>query len=113
MRPLPVGLIFIVTVAFAQEAPRPPELEPVPDGPPGAEETQGDITREPEVTIRRRAEDTIMEYRVNGRLYMVQIVPRKGIPYFLVDTDGDGNLDTRYNDLDEGLAIPAWVILSW
>jgi hypothetical protein len=44
---------------------------------------------------------------------MIQIIPNKGVPYFLVDTDGDGNLETRYNDLSNGIMVPAWVILSW
>jgi hypothetical protein len=103
-------LCFIAGAAFAQQAPPPPGLEPVPDGPP---EVQEGGMPEPEVTIRRRAEGIIREYRVNGRLYMVQVIPKKGIPYFLVDTNGDGNLESRFNDLDSRIMIPAWVILSW
>ena len=113
MRLLSPALFFVSCVAIAQQAGTPPKLEQVPDGPPVAGETQADSLQQPEITIRRGAEDIIKEYRVNGRLYMVQIIPDKGIPYFLVDTDGDGNLDAHYNDLDPNLAVPAWVILSW
>lgn len=113
MRLLFPALLCMSCLAVAQQPPPPPDLEPVPDGPPGTEESQGENPPQPEVTIRRGTADTIKEYRVNGRLYMIQVIPKKGIPYFLVDTDGDGSLDAHYNDLDNALAIPAWVILSW
>ena len=30
---------------------------------------------------------------------MIKVNPARGTPYYLVDTDGDGNLETRFNDL--------------
>lgn len=110
MRVLPFALLFAAGAAAAQ--PAPPDLQPVPDGPPTLSEEEG-APVVPEITIRRLADGTIREYRVNGQLYMVQVIPVKGIPYFLVDVDGDGNLETRYNDLDPRIMIPAWVILRW
>ena len=44
---------------------------------------------------------------------MVKVNPAKGASYYLVDTDGDGSLETRFNDLASNLAIPAWVLLRW
>ncbi|MGB2972407.1 MAG: DUF2782 domain-containing protein [Candidatus Competibacter sp.] len=44
---------------------------------------------------------------------MVKIVPARGVPYYLVDTDGDGNYETRYSELEDGMLIPAWVLLRW
>lgn len=67
----------------------------------------------PEVTIIQRSDRTIREYRINGQLYMIKVAPRKGAPYYLVDTDGDGNLDVRRGELDPGLLVPAWSILRW
>ncbi|MCP5420509.1 MAG: DUF2782 domain-containing protein [Gammaproteobacteria bacterium] len=110
MRLLLFLLLFVGSVAMAQ--PLPPNLEPVPDGSPGGTSPDENLDI-PQVTIRRTEEGVIQEYRINDKLYMVKIVPHKGAPYFLVDTDGDGDLETRYNDLDDGLAVPAWVILSW
>ncbi len=109
MRTLLALTLLAATGALAQEPPLPPNLEPVPDGPvvPGDEDFQ------PEVTIIRRDGGTIEEYRVNGRLYMVRVVPTKGLPYFLIDADGDGNMDTRRNDLDPDVLVPGWVIMSW
>ncbi len=68
---------------------------------------------EPEITITRSKTETIEEYRANGRLYMIKITPKKGFVYYLVDTDGDGSLDSRQNGLDEGLLIPRWTLFSW
>lgn len=68
---------------------------------------------EPEITIKRRGDKTIQEYRVNGALYMVKIVPDIGPPYYLVDTDGDGNMDVRRSDLDKGIKVPQWVLFRW
>jgi hypothetical protein len=58
-------------------------------------------------------EDVISEFRINGQLYMIRITPTKGVPYYLVDSDGDGQLETRWNDLASDLLIPAWVLKRW
>ncbi|HED39913.1 MAG TPA: DUF2782 domain-containing protein [Chromatiales bacterium] len=68
---------------------------------------------EPEITITRSQTEIIEEYRANGRLYMIKITPKKGFAYYLVDTDGDGSLDSRHNELDEGILIPRWTLFSW
>ena len=67
----------------------------------------------PEVTIIHRSKGLVEEYRINGRLYMIKVVPKKGIPYFLVDSDGDGNFDRRENELDPELLIPSWTLFRW
>lgn len=66
-----------------------------------------------EVTIEGSTPDIIEELRVNGQLYAIRITPKRGLPYYLVDSDGDGNLETRKNDTDSNLLIPAWVIKKW
>ncbi len=67
----------------------------------------------PDVTIIQGDDKTIAEYRVHGRLYMIKVTPRKGPPYYLVDTDGDGNLETRRGELSEDLLIPSWTLMEW
>lgn len=67
---------------------------------------------EPEVTIIETDKGTIYEYRAGGRMYMVKIVPTKGPPYYLLDTDGDGQLDAQRNDVGD-ISIPQWVLYSW
>jgi len=86
-------------------------LSPLPalaeEAEPAAPESSG------EVTIQESKSDIVEELRVNGRLYAIRVSPKRGVPYYLVDSDGDGNLETRKNDTDSDLLIPAWVIKKW
>ncbi|MDR2876525.1 MAG: DUF2782 domain-containing protein [Chromatiales bacterium] len=68
---------------------------------------------EPEVTIIQRNNDTIEEYRIHGQLYMIKVTPHRGVPYYLVDTNGDGNLETRRNNISQHLLIPSWTLFRW
>lgn len=68
---------------------------------------------EPEVNIIHRKDTTIEEYRINGRLRYVKITPKVGKPYYLVDKDGDGELESRHNDLDGIPPIAEWILLKW
>jgi len=68
---------------------------------------------EPEVTIVDGTEGRIEEYRMSGRLYMIKITPKKGREYYLVDSDGDGHMDSRRNELAPNLLIPSWVLIRW
>lgn len=105
-------LLLISNLSWAQVTADPPGLEPIPDGPPEATGEQN--VPAPEVTIRQRGDrGSIEEYRAGGLLYMVKVVPTKGVPYYLVDADGDGNFETRYSELEDGMLIPAWVLLRW
>ncbi|NIR59310.1 MAG: DUF2782 domain-containing protein [Gammaproteobacteria bacterium] len=95
----------------AAPAAAPPQAEPPP--PPAMPEDDGAQSLEPEVTIIQRDETTIEEYSVNGRVYMVKIIPAKGYPYYLVDSDGDGRLDTHHGTLREGENVPRWILFRW
>ena len=44
---------------------------------------------------------------------MIKIIPAIGPPYYLIDTDGDGNMDVRRSDLEEGIRVHQWKILEW
>lgn len=68
---------------------------------------------EPPVVVTPRDDSRVKEYRVNGRLYMIEITPSKGPHYFLVDTDGDGALESRHGGASSGIQIPRWTLLSW
>ena len=107
-----LALFLASGLASAQDAVRSPGLEPIADGPPEASREQN--VPAPEVTIRQQGDQgSVEEYRAGGVLYMIKINPTKGASYYLVDTDGDGNLETRSNDLESGMLIPAWVLLRW
>lgn len=68
---------------------------------------------EPQVTIIRREYDMVEEYRVNGVLKMVKIIPDFGPAYYLVDNDGDGILETSRFAVDANSQVPQWILFSW
>ena len=72
----------------------------------------GDAPNQPEVTISREAGQTVEEYRANGKLYMIKITPKHGLPYYLVDDRGDGKF-SRHEGLDSGLRVPRWTLFSF
>lgn len=93
--------LMLSGLAVAQPGDRSPVLQPVPDGAPGDEA--------PPVTIKPSSQGRVVEYRANGRLYMLKVIPRVGKPYYLVDQKGDGQF-ARQDSLDSGLRPPMWVI---
>ncbi|HCC80267.1 MAG TPA: DUF2782 domain-containing protein [Methylophaga sp.] len=67
---------------------------------------------EPEITIIQEEDRTIEEYRANGQLYMIKITPDIGPSYYLMDTDGDGSLETQKHNLANP-EVPNWILLEW
>lgn len=64
----------------------------------------------PDVTIIATEQRTIYEYRQNGHLRMIRIVPEVGRPYYLVPRDptkGFGELDQA------DMLIPSWVVVEF
>ena len=78
----------------------PPPLRILPDEPPPA-------FRGPDVTLIAGEERTIYEYRQNGQLRMIKVVPIIGKPYYLVPRD-----PTRgFGDLEQAeTLVPQWVM---
>ncbi len=103
-------LTLVSTPAAAEEAPT--EAPPPPPMPVEDVYSQIEEGVEPEITIRKRGSEVIEEYRVNGQLYMVKITPSKGRPYYLVDSDNDGSLETRRNSLDDPEVVK-WRLFTW
>lgn len=64
----------------------------------------------PDVFTRTESNgDVITEYRVAGRLQVVQVTPARGPTYYLIDRDGDGRPDD-----DEGPVSPVyWKLFEW
>ncbi|HEX5841450.1 MAG TPA: DUF2782 domain-containing protein [Pseudomonas sp.] len=69
------------------------------------------VSADPDVTIRQEGDKTIQEYRVNGFLYAIKVIPKGGKPYFLVRADGTEGNFVRSDNPD--MLIPAWEIFSW
>jgi len=78
-----------------------------------AENSPIEQSMEPEVVITSKDQGRVKEYRVNGQLYMIEIVPKKGVPYYLIDSDGDGLLESRHDGSGSDLPIPRWPVLRW
>ncbi len=104
--------------AYAAETLR--HMEAPPDTAPGPNEKKAPKEEEnlapgpedeeqPQVTITKKGDQTIEEYRVGGRLYMIKITPKHGHPYYLIDDRGDGRF-ARQDSLDSGVRVPQWVI---
>jgi hypothetical protein len=93
--------------APATRVPAPP---PPPENynPPAAPELPDAGQPEPEVTITTKGTEIHEEYRLNGRLYMIKVVPKKGKPYYLIDQEGSGQF--RRSDFESRISIPTWVI---
>jgi hypothetical protein len=105
-------MMLVCTGVRAQQVP--PDLQPIPEPPPIPGKVESGEVMEPDVVIKRRGENTISEYRINGRLRAVKVQPDGDFPaYYLYDTDGDGRLDRRSGRFDPDLLIPSWVIFSW
>lgn len=106
--------IALCLPAFAQSTarPKPPGTTPLDEleAPPPLKDA--DPALEPQVTMRVEPEQTIQEYRIGGKLYMLRVTPAHGHPYILVDHKGDGQF-ARQDNLDNGLRVPQWVILEW
>ena len=102
-----LGLAVPATAADAPKAPALSDLQPPPEPPPPPPGLQTDEA--PQVTITKRGEDQAEEYRVNGKLYMIKVTPPHGVPYFLIDSRGDG-VFSRMESTDSGLRVPMWVI---
>ncbi len=106
MRRLFIALAFCAALpAIAQQTTK---MEPIPEPPPPPPGFL-DSTPEPQVTIVKKGEDKVEEYRMGGRLYMMKVTPSHGVPYYLIDEQGNGSW-ARKDGTDSGIRVPMWVI---
>lgn len=95
-------------VAFAADAP-PPVLQPLPP-PPALDANSADTDLEPQITITRKKDVVIEEYRVGGKLFKIKVTPKVGKPYYLIDERGDGQFSRQDGPDASNLRPPQWVI---
>lgn len=105
------AILLVGLLASAATHATGPRLQPLPDIPPPP---PGVINPEiePQVTILKRGEDRVEEYRIKGRLYAIKVTPPHGKPYYLIDAKGNGQM-LRYDDLSPNFMVPMWVILEF
>ena len=112
IRPLLAALLFAIALPVAAQQSKPPVLQPLPEPPPPPPGQELDPALEPQVTILKRGTDTVEEYRINGRLYMIKVTPAHGVPYYMVDQIGNGAF-ARQDNYDSGIRPPMWVIFQF
>lgn len=69
-----------------------------------------EVQRGPDVVIIAGEDKVVYEFRQNGELRMVRVVPKWGKPYYLVPRDGTegfGNLERA------DMLLPQWVIAEF
>lgn len=118
-----IATLLLAGAAAAQEPPppdvapapeeAPAEFDPVPEPPDLPSRLEDGQPIEPQVTIVRKGDAVIEEYRANGRMFMVKVTPKVGPSYYLLDRDGDGRMESRMSKIHEEFAVPQWVIFSW
>jgi hypothetical protein len=109
MRFLSVLLLgSLASGACAADVP-PPDLQPLPP-PPALDATAGDSDLEPQVTITKKKDVVIEEFRVGGRLFKIKVTPKIGKPYYLIDERGDGQFLRQDGPDGSNLRPPQWVI---
>lgn len=111
--PIPASKPKAVAAKAAAEKPAADRgLQPLPEPPPPPPGLELDPALEPQVTIQRRGTETVEEFRIQGRLYMIKVTPAHGVPYYLIDEGGQGEFVRRHS-LDTGTRPPMWVIHQW
>jgi len=107
---LPIGLLlFLPVVCLAADVP-----EAVPEPPDLPMPVQSGEEMEPDINIRKgKDNELIQEYSRNGKVYMIKITPQVGPPYYLLDTNGDGQMDVKKNDMDKNTNINMWNLFQW
>ncbi|NDY95041.1 DUF2782 domain-containing protein [Wenzhouxiangella limi] len=106
-------LLLMAAPLLAQDPPDDPAPPPPPIPEPLPPKIQDpDDQIQPQVVIRREEGRTVEEYSIGGAVYMVRIVPAAGPPYYLIDTTGDGNFDSRHDHM-EPVRPAHWKIIEW
>ncbi|EDM45862.1 hypothetical protein MDG893_14485 [Marinobacter algicola DG893] len=62
-----------------------------------------------QIVIRPGENEVFYEYRVNGQLVEIKVVPEVGPEYYLVPADGGGWIRESETDM----LVPSWVIFRW
>ena len=74
----------------------------------------GGMPELPVVTVRKEGNDTVEEYRRNGKVFMVRIMPQDGPAHYYLDRTGNGRLDRDPLDTNPGPISPVYFkIYDW
>ncbi len=101
------GMLFLSANAFSENEAQEVEVPVKPD------DDKENPLENVDINIIKRDDRVIETHSVNGHVFMVKVIPTKGIPYFLYDTDGDGSLETRTNRAMRETTVNQWKIFQW
>lgn len=67
------------------------------------------ILPEPSITIveDKDQDATLQIHQVNGQIYGIRVIPKRGVPYNLVDSSGQGQFTRNAADR---ILVPEWVL---
>ncbi len=85
------ALMMAVSAAWAQES------------------AEGTAPSEADIKIRYGEQETRYEYRINGELVEVKIVPKVGPPYYLVPSEDDAFIRSDSSKI----VAPRWKLFEW
>jgi hypothetical protein len=105
-------LLLCALPAIADSATPPAGLQPLPEPPAPPAGYEPDLSLEPQVTITKRGEDKVEEFRMHGKLYMMKVTPPHGVPYYLIDEKGTGNF-VRQGEVSPSILVPMWLLKSF
>jgi hypothetical protein len=125
---LPLSFALLFALPLMAQSDRPKNLVPLPEipelpelndadlpelaaPPPLPPEMELDSDLEPQITIIKRGEDTIEEYRQNGELYMIKVTPRVGFPYYMVRNRG--RINEHSGEPGSNVSTPMWRLLEF
>jgi len=112
MRKVLTALLLAASLPVLAQSVPPLRLEPLPPPPPPPPGMTDTDANEARVNIPIQKEDKVEELRENGRVVMMKVTPPNGIPYYLMDTTGNGNW-MRRDSLDSGVRVPMWTIRTF
>ena len=102
-----IALLSAAGAAYAAD-PKKDDIPPPPPMPPTTNDDQNNV--EPEIVVTKKADATITEYRIGGRVYMQKVQPAVGPAYYLLDETGAGTFVHRDTD---PLQPPRWTIKTF
>ena len=106
---------LLVTLPLSVYAQTPQDAAPLPEPPEiqeqqtASDEDQESQEIKADVTIKRSKDKVIEEYRINGRLYMVRVIPAKGKPYYIKFPDNGHAVTGELTDIQ----TPYWKLFEW
>jgi len=57
--------------------------------------------------------DVVTEFRIQQKLYLIEVKPKLGGNYYMQDNDGDGSLDEYRQNAERDANIGKWRLGSW